>query len=190
MVGDLADLVARSVAAQQAAAEADLTTIPGQLAELSRRFVALDRRLPAAVRRMEWLRARPDSSEFATAELERLQAVRGVRAVQVTGSALQVETERIIIAWGDRRYDLGAYCLVLDLDGDVRVVALDGRGPKSHWDHPHVQNALPCLGNLRAGVLKLIAEYELALATQVLLDFLRTYVPDTAYTPIDGWPAV
>ena len=44
---DLADLVTRSVAAQRAAAEADVTTIPGQLADLSRRFVALDRRLPA-----------------------------------------------------------------------------------------------------------------------------------------------
>jgi hypothetical protein len=190
VVGDLADLVARSVSAQQAAAEAELTTIPGQLADLSRRFVALDRRLPAAVRRLNQLRARPDATEFAIAELARLQAVRGVRAVQATDSALRVETERIVIAWDDRHYDLGAYCLVLDLDGDVRVESLDGGGPKSHWDHPHVQDGLPCLGNLRAGLLKLIAEYELALATQVLIDFLRTYVPDAAYSPIEGWPAV
>jgi hypothetical protein len=190
IIDTLADLVIRSVAAQRAAAEADLATIPGQLADLSRRFVTLDRRLPAAVRRLEQLRARSAANDFAAAELERLHAAPGVRGVQVSGRVLQVETEPIVIAWGDRQRDLGAYCLVLDLDGDVRVTALGGRGPKSHWDHPHVQDGLPCLGNLREGVLKLIAEYELALATQVLLDFLGTYVPETAYTPIEGWPEV
>jgi hypothetical protein len=45
------------------------------------------------------------------------------------------------------------------------------------------------LGNLRSGVLKLIAEFELALAVQLLLDFLAIYQPETAYTPIEGWPA-
>jgi hypothetical protein len=186
----LGQLVARSVAAQQAAAEADLATIPAQLADLSRRFVALDRRLPAAVLRLAQLRARSDADEFAAAELERLHGVQGVRGVQATGSTLRVQTESIIVAWGERHFDLGAYCLVLDLDGDVRVEALDRRGPKPHWDHPHVQDGLPCLGNLREGVLKLIAEYELAIASQVLIDFLRTYDPDTAYTPIVGWPEV
>jgi hypothetical protein len=187
---DLANLVARSVAAQQSAAEADLAAIPRQIAELARRLVALDRRLPAAACRLELLRARPDARAFATAELERLRAIHGVRGVRVAGSALRVETQPIVIVWGQRNVDLGRYCLVLDLAGDVRVESLDARGPKSHWDHPHVQDGLPCLGNLREGVLKLIAEYELALATQVLLDFLGTYVPDTAYTPIEGWPAV
>ena len=39
-------------------------------------------------------------------------------------------------------------------------------------------------------VLKLIAEYELALATQLLIDFLHLYQPEDAYTPIEGWPLV
>ena len=93
------------------------------------------------------------------------------------------------MAWGGHRYDLGSYCVRIDLAGDVRVESLDHLGPKPLWDHQHVQGGLPSLGNLREGVLKLIAEYELALAVQVLLDFLRTYNPGTAYTPIEGWPA-
>lgn len=184
----LRDLLADSTAAQRAAAEAELALIPAQLAALSRRFVALDRRLPGAARRLEELRAIADLDRFAGAELERLLAVRGVRSAAVAGSTLHVATEPVLISWGGATYDLGAYRLILDLAGDVRIESLDRRGPKPSWDHPHVQDGLPCLGNLREGVLKLIAEYELALAAQVLIDFLSTYQPDDAYTPLEGWP--
>jgi hypothetical protein len=184
----LRDLLAESAAAQRAAAEAELALVPAQLAELSRRFVALDRRLPAAARRLEELRAIADLDRFAGAELERLLAVRGIRSAAVAGSTLHVLTAPVLIGWGAATYDPGAYRLILDLAGDVRIESLDRRGPKPSWDHPHVQDGLPCLGNLREGVLKLIAEYELALATQVLIDFLGTYHPDDAYTPLEGWP--
>jgi hypothetical protein len=184
----LADLVARSIAAERQQAKRDLASIPGQIGELSRRLVGLDRRLVAAAQRLEQLTDRSDVEAFAASELDRLLAIDGVRAVHVEASELHVESEPIVIASADRRYDLGAYCLTIDLAGDVRIESQDHRGPKPLWDHPHVQGGLPCLGNLREGILKLIAEYELALAVQVLIDFLRTYNPETAYTPIEGWP--
>jgi hypothetical protein len=77
---------------------------------------------------------------------------------------------------------------VLELDGDVRIESVSRLGPKPGWDHPHVQDGRPCLGNLREGVLKLIAEYELALAVQVTMGFLETYQPESAYCAIEGWP--
>jgi hypothetical protein len=183
-------LLARSIASQKAASEAELATIPAQIAELSRRLVALDRRLPACVRRLDELRALIGDrlGAFADAEFERLMAVPGVRDVQADGSTLLVITEPMSIEWNGARHALGAYRLNLDLAGDVRIDSVDKLGPKPAWDHPHVQDGLPCLGNLRAGVLKLIAEYELALAVRVLLDFLSTYDPEGAYTPIEGWP--
>jgi hypothetical protein len=101
---------------------------------------------------------------------------------------VQVRSEPIRIDWRGLRYELGGYRIELDLAGDVRIESLDKLGPKPHWDHPHVQDGLPCLGNLREGVLKLIAQYQLALAIQVLLEFLSTYDPAEAYTSIEGWP--
>ena len=182
------DLLAAAVDSEQAAIEADLATIPAQLSELSRRFVALDRRLPAAARRVEALRGLGAVDEFAEAELARLVDVPGVTSVEVEQGRLVVGTEPVEIRWSGTSYALGAYRLVLDLAGDVRIESVNKLGPKAAWDHPHVQDGLPCLGNLREGVLKLIAEYELALAVQVLLDFLATYQPESAYTPIENWP--
>lgn len=184
------DVLMASVTSEQASLEAELASIPTQIAELSRRLVGLDRRLPAATRRLEELSSPADLDRFAEAELERLLAVPGVDGATAASSTLRVLTERIRIAWEGAAYDLGRYRLVLDLAGDVRIESLDKLGPRPAWDHPHVQDGLPCLGNLREGVLKLIAEYELALAVQVLLDFLHTYQPDSAYTPLEGWPRV
>jgi hypothetical protein len=187
-----AALLARSMADQRAAATDALATIPARLAEFSRRLVALDRQLPAAQRRLAVIDALGDPGIFAAAELRRLAEVPGVAGVEadLESGTLTVQTAPILIAWNCVEYALGSFRLHLDLAGDVRIESVERPGPRAAWEHPHVQGGLPCLGNIRAGVLKLIAEYELALAAQVLIDFLQTYQPDEAYTPIEGWPKV
>lgn len=181
--------VARNAAELITAAEVEVTSTRAQIDELSRRLVALERRLRAGSGRLAELCSRDGSLEaFAAEQLEGIRALPGVRGVATEGSCLWIETEPVAIDWQGRRYALGAFRLTLDLAGDVRVDSLEHLGPKSGWDHPHVQDGLPCLGNLRPGILKLIADFELALAAQLLLDFLATYQPETAYTPIEGWP--
>ncbi len=115
-------------------------------------------------------------------------ATRGVQSVEVVDQALHVLTNPVEIEWEGARYHLGCYRLVLDLDGDVRIESVSKLGPKPSWDHPHVQDGHPCLGNLREGVLKLIAEYELALAVQVAIGFVEAYQPESAYCAIERWP--
>lgn len=181
-------LLASSIRSEESVAEEDAQVVRSQLAELSRRFVMLDRRLISHSRRTEELRTLKDVPESAGQELERLLAVRGVRTAEVAGSQLRVTTHPLGLESGGSTYNLGEYRILLDLAGDVRIESISRLGPKPHWDHPHIQDALPCLGNLREGVLKLIARYELALAMQVLMDFLSTYNADTAYCPIEGWP--
>ena len=167
----------------------DVAGTRAQIAELSRRLVALERRVRASSARLAELCSSDGSLEaFAAEQFEIIVALPGVRDVAEDGSCLRLETEPVVIDWEGRRYALGAFRLSLDLAGDVRVDSLEHLGPKSGWDHPHVQDGLPCLGNLRPGILKLIADFELALAAQLLLDFLTTYQPETAYTPIEGWP--
>ena len=168
--------------------EADLASIPAELAELSRRFVTLDRKLIASTKDSR-LTTDMDVMRVATVEIGRLRALHGVSTISINRQPRQlvVETSDVVVEWNHQSFRLGRYQLIIALDGDVRIESIDHLGPKSHWDHPHVQGGLPCLGNLREGVLKLIAEYELALAVQVLLDFLTTYDPESAYTPIEGW---
>ena len=219
MAADLAarrrfqDFVVRALNEQSCAAEADAKALRGEIGELSRRLVALERRLRASGARAAELSAvgragaaapagqqaaggahagepRPSGAveAFAGEQFDGIQALAGVREIATEGACLRIDTEPVAIDWEGRRYALGAFRLTLDLAGDVRVDSLEHLGPKSGWDHPHVQDGLPCLGNLRPGILKLIADFELALAAQLLLDFLATYQPETAYTPIEGWP--
>ena len=96
-----------SIAAQTAAAEADLRAIRAELARLSRRLVTLDRRLPANARRVEALRALPSPAAAADAELERLLAVPGVHAVAVDGSVVRVRTTPLRITWEGATHELG-----------------------------------------------------------------------------------
>ncbi len=168
--------------------EHDLVTDREELQRLSRRFVTLERQLQDQARRAEVLRELDDPSASAERELGRLLAIPGVEGVEVHGLALHVLTQPVHILWEDTRYDLGGYRIVLDLHGDVRIESRDNLGPKPGWDHPHVQDGRPCLGNAREGVLKLIARYELALTAQVLVGFLETYQPESAYCEIEGWP--
>ena len=69
----------------------------------------------------------------------------------------------------------------------IRVVNLNNASPKSGWDHPHVQAGQPCLGNLREGFEKLLGECTLVPLVAMLLQFLETYTPATAYCSIDLW---
>lgn len=184
----LHDLLVSSIQAEKSASEENIGALRAQLADLSRRFVTLERRLLSQARRADDLNTLADVPNSAGQELDRLLAVRGIRTAEVVGSQLCVLTHPLEIESNGSAYNLGEYRILLNLSGDVRIESIDRLGPKSHWDHPHIQDGLPCLGNLREGVLKLIARYELALVTQVLMDFLSTYNADTAYCPIEGWP--
>jgi hypothetical protein len=168
--------------------EHDLVAGREELQRLSRRFVTLERRLQHQARSAEALRALDDPAASAGRELDRLLALPSVEGVEVHGLALHVLTQPVRILWDGARYDLGGYRIVLDLHGEVRIKSRDNLGPKPGWDHPHVQDGRPCLGNAREGVLKLIARYELGLAAQVLVGFLETYQPEGAYCAIEGWP--
>ena len=179
-----------SIDAQQEAATEQVAALRDELQDLSRRLVALDRQLLAHTRRSATLGDLRGLLASADEELRQVLAVRGVQSVEVVDRALQVVTDPVQIEWEGARYRLGVYRLVLDLDGDVRIHSVSKLGPKPGWDHPHVQDGRPCLGNLREGVLKLIAEYELALAVQVAIGFLEAYQPEGAYCAIERWPRV
>ena len=120
-------------------------------------------------------------------DYEDLLTLPGVRGVEVHGHAVTVHTEPIIIDWEGARYRIGEFALLLDFEHGIQIVNLKNTGPKVGWDHPHVQGHLPYLGNMRDGFEKLLGECQLVPLVSMMLQYLETYHPDTAYTPIEQW---
>jgi hypothetical protein len=152
-------------------------------------------RLRAAVRTLHAARLRRQAMELALerqrhefeGDYEVLVSLPHVRAVEVEGSCVRVLTDTITIEHEAERYRIGEFALTLDLERGISVTNLANTGTKPAWDHPHVQGGLPCLGNLRDGCEKLLAECQLPPLVSVLIQFLQTYIPATAYCSIQCW---
>jgi hypothetical protein len=169
----------------------EINTRQTQVARLSQELRAASRALHQARARLKGAEAVLASER---ARLERdfadLRALPSVRSVEVDGTRIRVRTEPIVIQHADRRYRMGEFALDLDLEHGIQVRNLHNAGQKRGWDHPHVQVGQPCLGNLRDGFEKLLAECQLVPLVAMLLQFLETYTPETAYGPIELWPLV
>jgi len=72
--------------------------------------------------------------------------------------------------------------------GDIRIHNLtDALGA---YDHPHIYQGRPCLGNIREGIAKMIGEYQFVVTVYVLLDFLKTVNTKDWRIPIAYWQEV
>jgi hypothetical protein len=123
-------------------------------------------------------------------DFDQLESLPQVRGVEVHGSAIRVLTDEVIIRHEGQCYKIGRFALELDLTQGLRVVNLENTGDRSAWDHPHVQANLPCLGNLRDGFEKLLGECQIVPLVSMLVQFLGSYNPETAYCPIEHWQKV
>jgi hypothetical protein len=166
----------------------EVDRLESALEEYGRRITA-DTRAAAEVRRR--LRALQDpSGEPAdpVADFDRIRDLPDVRDLGLQAGTLAITTRPLEAECGGHRYRLGSFRVEIQFEGDVRITNLtDRRGP---YDHPHVRQGRPCLGNVREGVAKLIGEYEFAAAAQVLLDFLQTVNPQDWRIPVFYWPRV
>jgi hypothetical protein len=162
-----------------------------QVSQLSAQLRSASRSLHAARRRLLALKTilATERAQFER-DFDQLESLPYVRGVEVNGSAVRVLTEEIIIKHEGQRYKIGRFALDLDLKEGLRVVNLENTGDKSAWDHPHVQASLPCLGNLRDGFEKLLGECQIVPLVSMLVQFLESYNPETAYCPIEHWEKV
>jgi hypothetical protein len=155
--------------------------------ELSRRLTQEARHLAACRRRLRVLRGETADAAEVADDWRRLEGLEGVRDVVVYGGGIRLVTGPIEVAHGGARYRLGSFEIDLAETGGIAVRNLtDAYGL---YDHPHVWNGRPCLGNVREGVAKLVAEYQWVAAAEVLLDFLRTVTPQDWYVPVTHWKA-
>jgi hypothetical protein len=123
-------------------------------------------------------------------DLAALRRLPGVADVVVADDGVVLTTAPLTISHGSAGYDVGRFSIALSAAEGVHVNAVEPRSaPSIAWIHPHVQEDRPCLGNLRVGIEKLIGTGEFVAAAQVMLGFLESYDPASAYCQVEGWPA-
>ena len=155
--------------------------------ELSCRLTQEARHLAACRRRLRVLHGEAEQSPRAADDLARLQEMESIREVEAYAGGVRLITRPIDVAHGGVRYRLGSFQIDLAETGAIRVRNLTD--PYGYYDHPHVWDGRPCLGNVREGVAKLVGEYQWVAAAEVLLDFLRTLTPQDWYVPVTHWKA-
>lgn len=166
--------------------EAEIRSTEGALASDSLRLTADTRHLLACRRRLRQLRGGLIDDEVnINRELERLHELPDVADVTASATGLRILTRPIQVEHRGKLHALGTFQIDLSYNGEISVRNLTSR--HGYYDHPHIWDGNPCLGNVREGLSKLIGELQLAAASEVLLDFLRTINPKDWHVPIEHW---
>jgi len=158
------------------------------LKEISRHMGSQTRLLNSCrerLRMLETLKDAEQSEEALGRDIESLLGIPEVRDVEVHRDRLSVFTDTIDTVVAGKRYRLGSFHLDICFSGDVVVKNLTRA--YGYYDHPHVWNAKPCLGNIGPSLLKLVSEFQWVAAVQLLIEYLKTVNPKEWYTPIDHW---
>lgn len=170
---------------QAGALEAELQELDVSLGASGRQLRELEQRLLKAQRRLSELEQYQAVPDPLGRDFDRIAGLPGVAEVRIANGVLQVFTDPIVIEYGFRHYRLGRFRLDLHFDGRVFVRNLTDR--YETYDHPHVENGRPCLGNIQEWVQRLLAQREFAAATEVLLQYLRTVNPADWRKAVTFW---
>ncbi len=168
--------------------EQEIDGIERALEDCGRRITAETRALAERRRRLRALQDLPPEPANTLREFERIRELPEVRQVDVADGAITLITHPLDAECDGHRYRVGAFRVDIHFEGDVRMTNLTD--PRGLYDHPHIRQARPCLGNIREGVAKLVGEFEFAAAAQVLIDFLKTVNSHDWRLPVFYWPRV
>ncbi|MFQ5532411.1 MAG: hypothetical protein ACE5EP_01030 [Candidatus Methylomirabilales bacterium] len=165
--------------------EQEIHLIEYNLEEHARRITAETRRLYGYQQRFNTLRGTPSAPEQHLRDLDQLKELPEIRELQVQDGRITVFTAPLHVEYGGREFHLGSFRIEISFSGDIRIRNLtDALGA---YDHPHIYQGRPCLGNIREGVAKMIGQYQFVAAVYVLLDFLKTVNPKDWRIPIVYW---
>ncbi|MFQ5882250.1 MAG: hypothetical protein ACE5I9_07230 [Candidatus Methylomirabilales bacterium] len=168
--------------------EREINFIEDNLEEYARRITVETRRLSAYQQRLNTLQGTQTANEQHLRGLDQLRELPEVQEVQIQDGRITVFTTPLQVEYGGRQFHLGSFRVEISFAGDIRIRNLtDSLGA---YDHPHIYQGRPCLGNIREGIAKMIGEYQFVAAVYVLLDFLKTVNPKDWRIPIVYWQEV
>jgi hypothetical protein len=188
---EYAEAVETFLNAQVALTEEELDAAEKRVASLSKELVQAVRAVHQSRKHHQTVqRSAAAEVEEREEEFEDLMQIRRVRSIAAEGSVITVLTEPMVLEHAGRHYRIGEFSVAVDLNGTIAIRNLSNTITKGGWEHPHVQGGLPCLGNVRDGMMKLLGEGSLVPLTSILIQFLESYDPETAYAPIESWEQV
>jgi len=128
---------------------------------------------------------------WANSEYDALRLITDVKSVVVSGKVISIYTNRIDIHTDTNLcpYHIGEFRIDIHTDGSeggVRIYNLTN--VHDGYQHPHINyGGYCCFGNISSGVAKLLAEYQYVVLAQLLMSYLKSYVPYGAYIRIENW---
>lgn len=123
-------------------------------------------------------------------EFDRLNKIPGVKTLHIGAGFLTMETDTIMIQHQDKQYHIGDFRLDIYMNGYIRMQNIKNPGRYPYYDHPHIRDGEPCVGNHTEAVAKLISEGQLSTVAALLLSYLHSYNPEDAYCEISYWPEI
>ena len=165
--------------------------LSSQASDYLHQYVRTQRTLNGYAEELNALEAAPqvDPTEKRRQELASVRAMQGILEVKFE-RCLHVYTDIIDIEYGGVKYRIGAFDISIDFARGVITFRnfTDPSGSERN-PHPHVSSGGDaCFGNITDVVPELLVKEELEMLVIVLLQFLRSYNPDSPMQRIDAWP--
>lgn len=187
---DLLTQVQRAVAEDQQAA----SRLQTELVAASRRLVENQTRLNQINQGVN-----TETEKYAT-EFTKLMELPHVVRIEVERFVIKIFTDTMYITYRNRRYRMGEFRIEIN-NGEQRaaeplnmlkIFRVGGiRGPNGtpSNNHPHIlPTGFCCLGNIQMAVVQYLRDYEYAMLTELLIDYLQTFNNDSRYEAIEAWP--
>lgn len=132
--------------------------------------------------------AKPEEKEEMLKKLsddfERLVNLNDVARVEIANGQVRVLTKEIIIDTPDGPYSLGWYYITLGLDGSLEIK----NSRPLQYDHPIVWQGQPVFDSqMMVAIAKYLGRMELANATQLIIDSLKSFNQEEALVSLDVW---
>jgi hypothetical protein len=168
--------------AQDAPQAAESEAAIRQLGQLQRRLFVLDEQR----RRLRSQYDDESQIQLYKQEYEALRSLALVRSVRVHGDQVKLTTDTIYV----RGVCVGSFTVSYDFAAR-RVRFVNTTRPvhegQVRFDHPHVRNGRPCLGNIARAFTDLLVRRDLPKLIPLTVDFLRSYNPSGSYCRVERW---
>lgn len=109
------------------------------------------------------------------------------QVIRFDESHLWAKTHQVDIWHNDEKYEIGILMIELNLSrGQVRISNLTNQ--VNGFAHPHVSDGGDvCLGNISSGLTRMLGEFEIFAALELLHKFIHQYNEEDAYQKIQYW---
>ncbi len=109
--------------------------------------------------------------------------------IEYFNDRIEVLTNEIHIDYGNVKFYIGKFKIVISFEGFVKMFNLD---ESRIWDrqihHPHIVEGVPCLGNIKEMMPKLIHSGDYLTVINICYEFLTSYNRSGPYVAIEkGW---